>query len=409
MPVSAAHPRRLVGWLSLAQLISWGSTYYLFGLLMAPIEQDLGLNRAQSSLAFSLALLTEGLAAYPVGRWIDRGHERSVMTGGSLLVALVLGLMSRAGNLAEFYLAWAGLGLGMAGVLYAPVFAVVTRRFPQDFRRAIITITFLGGLASTVFIPLDAALIDRLGWRQALLVLAALHLGLCAPLHAAWLRGAGSVRARPAAGLDDGSAPAPGGRPWTAHLRRPPFLLVGCFVVLTMGVTTALTPHLVSLLTEAGMAPGWSVTVPASVGLIQVAGRLLLYFFEHRVDTHRVNRWILGLLPLSLVALLVALALGRPPLGLLALFVLFWGLANGLLTIVKGTAVAQYVSRVHMASLMGVLGLPQALARAAAPLLLGLLWSPEAGYRSGVALLLAASLLAALAFVLAQRAAGDGR
>ena len=64
----------LVGWLSVAQLISWGSLFYTFALVMEPVERELGLSRAQSSLAFSLALLAEGLMAYPVGRWIDRGH-----------------------------------------------------------------------------------------------------------------------------------------------------------------------------------------------------------------------------------------------------------------------------------------------------------------------------------------------
>jgi hypothetical protein len=42
------HQPRLVGWLSLAQLVSWGSTFYLFALLMAPVEQALGLSRAES-------------------------------------------------------------------------------------------------------------------------------------------------------------------------------------------------------------------------------------------------------------------------------------------------------------------------------------------------------------------------
>ena len=78
----------------------------------------------------------------------------------------------------------------LAATLYNPVFAVVTRRFPHDFRRAIITLTFLGGLASTVFIPLSAWLIQSLGWRHALWVLAALQLLVCAPLHAVRLRDA---------------------------------------------------------------------------------------------------------------------------------------------------------------------------------------------------------------------------
>jgi MFS family permease len=136
------HDRHLVGWMSLTQLISWGSVFYLFALLVAPVEQELGMNRAQSSLAFSLAMLVEGLMAYPVGRWIDRGHERAVMTWGSLGLGLCLLLLSVVNTATMFYAVWMAMGAAMAATLYSPAFAVVTRRFPNDFRRAIITLTF---------------------------------------------------------------------------------------------------------------------------------------------------------------------------------------------------------------------------------------------------------------------------
>jgi MFS family permease len=85
--------------------------------------------------------------------------------------------------------------------------------------------------------------------------------------------------------------------------------------------------------------------------------------------------------------------------------VLLYGMGNGMLTIVKGTAIAQYVNREHVASLNGALGVPIAVARAVAPLLLGLLWSREAGYAWGLWLLLAMSVIATAALVLAQRKA----
>ena len=66
-------------------------------------------------------------------------------------------------------------------------------------------------------------------------------------------------------------------------------------------------------------------------------------------------------------------------------------------------AMAQYVSRAHVASLNGALGLPVALARAASPLLLGLLWTPQVGYAYGLGLLLVLSLLGVGALILAQR------
>lgn len=391
------HDLRLVGWLSLAQLISWGSVFYTFALVMEPVERELGLSRAESSLAFSLALLVEGLLAYPVGRWIDRGYERAVMTAGSLLAGLCLALHASVSGVAGFYLAWAGLGAAMAAILYSPAFAVVTRRFPSDFRRAIITLTFLGGLASTVFFPLTAWLMASWGWRHALLSLAALHLLVCAPLH--WLTLRGAPRPLPAL------TPGPRGRAKdvSRYLRSAPFLLIGLFVVLLMAVTVALPAHMVSLLRENGMDERWVIAIPASIGVIQVLGRLLLYFFERYFDLHLANRLIPCLIPLGLMALLAAPWLSRGQVGALLLFVLLYGMGNGMLTIVKGTAVAQYVNRDHVATLNGALGLPLALARAAAPLLLGLLWTPQAGYTHGLWLLFAFSLAGIGALILAQR------
>jgi MFS family permease len=382
--------QRLVGWLSLTQLISWGSVFYTFALLMEPIERELGLTRAESSLAFSLALLAEGALAYPVGHWIDRGHERLVMTGGSLLVATCLGLHGFVNSAAAFYAVWIGLGAGLAATLYSPVFAVVTRRFPQDFRRAIITLTFLGGLASTVFIPLSAWLIQSFGWRHAVWVLAALHLFVCAPLHAIYLRHAPPA----AAPRETGSSHSP-----SVYLRSAPFLLIGVFVICMMGVTAALPPHMISLLRGNGLSEAWVIAIPASIGVIQVLGRLLLFYFEHHFDVHLANRLIPTLIPLGLAALLAGA--GHPWAALV--FVLLYGLGNGMMTIVKGTAIAQYVNRDHVASLNGALGFPSALARAVAPLLLGVMWSAEAGYVWGLWLLLGMSVAAVLALIVAQR------
>lgn len=397
MTRTARPDHRLIGWLSLAQLITWGSVFYTFSLLMEPVERELGLSRAQSSLAFSLALLAEGLLAYPVGRWIDRGHERAVMTGGSVLVGLCLALHSTVNSATGFYAVWLGLGAGLSATLYAPAFAVVTRRFPSDFRRAIITMTFLGGLASTVFIPLSAWLIQALGWRQALWCLAALHLLVCAPLHALILRDA----PRPLhTSPSDTAIPR---APMAYHLRSAPFLLIGLFVVLMMAVTAALPAHMVSLLRENGLGEMWVIAIPASIGVIQVLGRALLYFFEHHFDLHLANRLIPCLVPLGLAALLLAPWFGSGQGWVVLLFVLLYGMGNGMLTIVKGTAIAEYVNRDHVAALNGALGVPMALARAAAPLSLGLLWSQQAGYAYGLWLLLALSLLAVFALMLAQR------
>ena len=424
VPRETAPPATFVGWLSVAQLISWGSVFYAFSMLLAPVEAEFGADRADVSLAMSLALLAEGLVAYPVGRWIEAGHERAVMTGGSLLAGLGLLALSHAHHLPTYYAAWVLLGVAMSATLYTPAFAVVTRRFPESFRRQIITITFLGGLASTVFIPLMAWLIATIGWRHMLWVMAACQLCLCAPIHGWLLRGAPrsllerrrEARRQAAAQPDRHLQPVD---PFLADatvvfmrkqrtsyaqaLRSPAFALVGVFQVLMMGVTVAIASHLVNLLLESGMHPAWAIALPAAMGAVQVVGRSLLFLFEHKANVHHVNRAIPALMPLGLLALLAALVWfnGNPYVAFV--FVALYGLGNGMLTIVKGTAVAQYVSQEHAASLNGALGLPTALGRAAAPWLLGALWTPAAGYTWGLWALLAASLVAMAALVAAQR------
>ena len=117
---------------------------------------------------------------------------------------------------------------------------------------------------------------------------------------------------------------------------------------------------------------------------------------------------------MSLAGLAIAWARAAPLLGEMAtagalvlagaaalLFVALFGVGNGMLTIVKGTVMAQYVSAAHVGALNGALGLPLALARAAAPLAVGLLWSPAHGYAPGLALLV---LLAATGVALLWRA-----
>jgi MFS family permease len=381
--------------------------FYLFALVMGPVERELGLTRVQSSLAFSLCLLADGLLAFPIGRLIDKGHERAVMTAGSVVMALGLALHSQVSGLFGFYAVWTLLGVGMSMTLYQAVFAVVTRRYPLDFRRAIITMTFLGGLASTVFIPLSSWLIDLWGWRGAVWVLAALNLVVCSPLHFFLLTHAPEKVAsyaqntKPEDVIEQKSL--------GHHLRSAPFLLIGLAIAFMTVATAALPSHMVTLLREYGLDERWVIAVPASIGVLQVLGRLVLFFIENRLDVHLANRLIPALMPLGLLLLVAAplITTTASPWMLLFLmgFVLLWGMGNGMLTIVKGTAMAQYVSREHVASLNGALGFPLALVRAAAPLGLGLLWTAHSGYRNGLIVMVVMACAGVLALGIAQRMA----
>ncbi len=63
-------------------------------------------------------------ARIPVGAWIDRGHGRVLMTGGSVLAAVLLFVWSRTHSLPVLYAVWIGLGACQSVTLYEPAFAV---------------------------------------------------------------------------------------------------------------------------------------------------------------------------------------------------------------------------------------------------------------------------------------------
>lgn len=405
--IEASSPAYSSTWVvafSVPQLIGWGSLYYAFALLVGKMETELSFTQLELASAFSLGLLIEGLLAYPIGRLIDQGKARWLMPAGSLLAALGLLQLSRVQQLFDLYLAWGILGSAMAMVLYSTSFAVLTHRFPTNYRQAITTLSLLGGLASTVFIPLVAWMVQSLGWRQAIEVLALLQLLVCLPIHALMLHKPIAPIARKAAANTSALTSTTTSTELPRLLRSWPYLQVCAFIVLMTTVSAALPLHLVSMLRTFHFEESWAILVPASMGVFQVASRLLLFFFEKRFDVHLANRFIPMLIPLGLLTLLIA-SLLAPGVALTfaMLFVLLFGMGNGMLTIVKGTAMAQYVSREHVAALNGVMGLPLALARASAPLALAALWNKQWGYVPGLSVLLILATLGVGALMLAQR------
>ena len=405
---------------SFAQLVSWGSLFYTFSLLMPGLEADLGLSRITVSSAFSAALLASGVAGVAVGQWIQAGHGRVVMCAGSLLAGLLLIAHAFIDQAWMLHAIWIGLGLAMGAVFYEPIFAITIRRWPNDYRRPIIHITFLGGLASTAFIPLGAVLIDQLGWRQTCLVLAGFHLLICLPIHWFMLREtsattsgtstspASDTASDTASKAPSGAAP---GAPSTREASAGPsltqlawskaFLLITAAMVATSAVSSALSAHMVPMLAERGLPMAWAVAVPASIGIMQVVGRLLLLLLEGRLEPRKLDVAIL----LATPAALLVLAIGGHSVVAALAFACVYGLGNGLITIVKATAIAAYVNRERVAQLAGLQTLPVAAAKAAGPVLMAALWSLQDDYGPAVLTLIGLGLAAAFMLALAQRRA----
>src|SRR5262252_2733453 len=99
--------RGTVAALAVGQIVCWAALFYAFTQLVLPMTRELGWSRPQMMGAFTLGLALWGAATYAMGAAIDRGHDRLVLTGGSLLGACGFALWSQAHSLAVLYAAWA--------------------------------------------------------------------------------------------------------------------------------------------------------------------------------------------------------------------------------------------------------------------------------------------------------------
>ena len=372
----------LIG-LGLAQIVSWGTIYYGFALLLPPLQRALGAGQGVVVGAYSVALLAAGIGAPWVGRAIDRGGGRAVMTAGSLLAALAFAALSRVESVAALYLVWLGLGVAMAATLYEPAFAVVTQAFGPRYRRAITVLTLFGGFASTVFWPATAALIERFGWRDAVLFLAAFNLCINVPLHALLLPGG---RARTAAPRGPATTAMPIGT--TSFIALATALLAQAIAI------SALAVHFLPLLVARDMTPVAAAAVGALIGPMQVLGRIVEMTASPRASAVAVGRVVVLMLPAALLTLYGA---GTDP-RLLAIYAILYGAGNGAMTIVRGAVPVELWGREHYGALMGWLATPAMLARASGPLLASLAWSWAGGYDAVLLLLAAIAAAAAVAF-----------
>src|ERR671916_723556 len=178
----------IAGTLAVTETTSWGVLYYAFAVFLVPMQEELGWSQPALTGAYSLGLLVSGLAAPLVGRWLDRHGPRGLMTIGSIVGAALLLVWASVEDLLVFYLVWVGIGLAMAATLYEPAFAVLAKWFERGRARAFLIVTLAGGLASTIFLPLSAWLVEAQGWRGALLTLAAVLALLTIAPHALVLR-----------------------------------------------------------------------------------------------------------------------------------------------------------------------------------------------------------------------------
>jgi MFS family permease len=397
--------------LAVTETISYGVLYYSFAVFLVPMREELDASTAQLSGALTLALALTGIGAVVVGRWLDRYGARWVMTAGSLLGAASVVAWSQAQGLAQLYMAFTGIGLASAAVLYEPAYAVINTWFRRDRARALLTLTVVAGFASTIFLPASQFLIEGLGWRPALLVLAGI-VGACAVPHALLLRRSPSDLGLVPDGRSGdlppsvvaGSAPDGDGdlaayRGAGAAWRRPAVRWLTLATALQMVANAAVAVFLVAYLLETGAPPGLAAIAAGGLGALSVTGRVVLTVLAARVGIATVTAAMVAGQALG-VALLFAL----PQPVATVVFVLLFGVGFGVLNIARPALLGHYVPAGVFASVSGQQALAGQFGRVLAPITAGALITGF-GYGLAFTAIAGCTLASAVLLVASERAA----
>ena len=359
----------LVAVLGCGQMLAFASTFYLLGVLGAPVAVDLGLRPALVASLLSVALLTSALAAPLVGRWTDARGARPVLLASSLVFAAGLALIAAAGNLAGLVAGMAVLGIGMALGLYETPFALLAALYGQGARRPMAGVALLGGLGSTVGWPATLALETQFGWRGACLVWAAIHLFVALPV-AAWLL------PRPAA-APHAATPADRRIPWTRPMIQLAVLFAGAWLV-----STCIGAHLPALLRRFGLSPVEAVGAASLIGVAAVTMRFLEFTVLRRLPPTLNARVATLLHPLAGAGLVIVGPAAAP------LFALAQGGANGMLMVARGVLPLALFGPTNYAYRSALLTTPARFVQIAGPALYGVLLD-----RSAVLAVLASSAI----------------
>jgi predicted MFS family arabinose efflux permease len=345
--------------LGVAQIVSWGTLFYTIAVLGASMRADTGVSELWLFGSFTAGLFLSGVASPLVGREIDARGGRRVLVAGSLLAALASCVLGAAQGPITVLAGWLLAGIAMAAALYDPVFATLHQIAGASYRRSVTALTLFGGFASTVFWPLSQFLLDTLGWRQAFYTYAVLHLVVCLPIHALAVP-AGRHARTPHAAAD---APRP------AHAG-PVFWWLAAALSIAAFIGSAIAAHLIGLLTATGLAARDAVLIGSLIGPMQVAGRIMEF-----ASNRHVRAIAMGTFAFLLMAAALAIFTQVRGVWIVALaFVIPYGWANGIMTIVRGTVPAELFGHREYGALLGRLAMPQFVLKAIAPFALTVLF-----------------------------------
>jgi MFS family permease len=358
-------------------LVAYGIRFS-YGVFFQPMSNELGWSSATTSLIYSISMLMEGIFNIILGRMIDRYGPRLIATFSGCLVALGYGLMPTVHSTWQFFLLYAGVvGIGMGG-LFGPLVTIIPRWFTA--RRNLVNGLVISSVGIGILIasPLANQLIKVLDWRTTFLAFG-LAIFLVVTVCAQFLkRDPYSLGLLPYGETADrrgeGKNPV-AGFSLSQAARTYQFWFIFLLFFAYGFAANAVSIHIVPDAIDKGISAALAATILATIGGLQIAGRIGLGLAADRLGERRIATG-----GFALFALLTFLLPAISHQAAFFIFAAFFGLTQGGLAVSQSPLVARYFGVRSLGLLFGFCGFGFTLGAAAGPYITGKVFDLAGNY-----------------------------
>ncbi|HSW56800.1 MAG TPA: MFS transporter [Dehalococcoidales bacterium] len=303
---------------------------YSFSVFFKPLAEHFNWDRATVSLIYSISLVMRGGISILTGWLADRYGAKKLMVFCGLMIGLGLILSSQAQSLWQLLLSYSLIeAIGLSGT-FGITTAVTSRWFTRNRGLALGVVSSGVGIGTLLMVPGAEKLIQAVQWPQAFFIMGIVS-GLIVIIGAFFLKPPPTIPAA-AAETKNGKGPSWHSFPPTpvpdlslkqAIVNLPMMMVIMVFCLLFFS-THIVMVHLVNYATDMGLSPLVAASLVSIIGVVSIAGRLVMGAGSDKLGMHNIIILVCGLLCLALFCLIFIRQLWA-----FYFFAVFFGFAYG--------------------------------------------------------------------------------
>jgi len=351
-----------------------------FALFYVAILEEFAWGRGPAALGYSLSWL--GFVVFaPLAGWLsDRWGTRIVVAGGGVILGAALALTGQVTSLAQYYLRFGLLGGAGIAAMLIPSTTIVTRWFVQSRGTAMGVLSAGGPGSAVAFYPLNAWLIEMLGWRMALVAFGGLVAAATVLLTLLYREPPPSPRPAGGAAFTSSAGARAPRVVWTLGRALRSVPLWAAFAMTALGVIgfQIMATHQVAHAVDQGVPRDTVVWLFALAAGCMMAGNVLGGWLSDRVGRGWV--FVAGTV-LAIVGILSFAQLRGPGDHVLLLLYVVSAFGFGMRIAQLSTIPADVFAGPHLGAILGVVGAGGGLGGAIGPYLAGWLFDVTSSYR----------------------------